>query len=172
MIQTHFADSLSCLRSPLITSNARLLDIGSGAGFPGIPLKIYFPNLHVTLVDAVSKKIAFLKHLCRMLGLQEVECIASRAECLSSASASPESAFDIIVSRAVGSLPYLLSLAAPLLKADGHLLFQRGSQAMQELAAHADDLQAAGFQVHACQEVRCSWLDHPRYLVALHRVES
>jgi 16S rRNA (guanine527-N7)-methyltransferase len=173
VIQTHFADSLSCVRSPVITPNTRLLDIGTGAGFPGIPLKIYLPSLHATVVDAVSKKIAFLKHLCRALGLQEVTCIASRVEHLSSVSASHniEDSFDVIVSRAVGSLPYLLSLVTPLLKADGSLLFQRGPQAMQELATHADDLRTAGFQVQVCQEIQYSWLDRPRYLVAFRRMD-
>lgn len=171
MIRSHFVDSLSCACSAALKPNARLLDIGTGAGFPGLPLKIYRPDLHVTAVDAVSKKIAFLRHLCRMLALQQIECVAARVEnlaALSGVTAHAAPLFDVIVSRATGALPYLLTLAAPLLKNDGCLLLQRGPQALQELSDHAEDLSTAGFRVTRSQEIRFSWLEYPRYIVELY----
>ncbi len=117
----------------------------------------------MTAVDGVAKKIAFLRHLCRKLTLPHIECIASRVENIGGA-------YDVIVSRAVGSLPYLLALSAPLMKNDGCLLLQRGPQALQELSTHANELHAMGFRVTQTLEIRFSWLARPRYLVELHRL--
>ena len=119
----------------------------------------------MTAVDAVAKKIAFLRHLCRGLALPHVECVASRVEHLGGT-------YDVIVSRAAGPLPYLLTLSVPLLKNDGCLLLQRGPQALQELSAHANELCTMGFHVAQTLEIRFSWLKRPRYLVELHRINT
>jgi 16S rRNA (guanine527-N7)-methyltransferase len=169
VIRTHFVDSLSCLESKAIRPEARLLDIGAGAGFPGIPLKIYYPALQVTALDTVAKKISFLRQLCRTLGLSDVTCLAMRAEQLSVAPAPGQHppTFDVIVSRAVGSLPYLARLAMPLLAPEGCLLVQRGPQAMQEVAIHDAELRQNGLQFRQAHEIHLSWFEHLRYLVEL-----
>lgn len=160
IIQTHFLDSLSCVVSGVIRPNVRLLDMGTGAGFPSLPLKIYEPSLHVTAVDAVAKKIAFVRQLCRSLQFPDVTGVAGRIE-----EVSLQPSFEVIVSRAVGALDYIAGLAAPWLAPTGKMLFQRGHQAPQEVGEHADALQALGLQVESLHEVRLSFFTHPRYLV-------
>lgn len=161
----------------------RMLDIGTGAGFPGIPLKIYAPNIHVTAVDAVLKKIIFLRQLCRLLKLQNVECVACRMEVLTSCSPTlleveayrenqisvPKNSFDIVISRAVGTIPYLLKLTKPFLAPDGHVLLQRGRKGKQEIADHISFLQEIGFQLHDMITIPFSFLEHPRYLTVFCR---
>lgn len=179
MIRHHFLDSLSCVLSSLIRPQIQLLDIGTGAGFPGIPLKIYLPDIHITAVDSVSKKILFLRHLCRSLHLQDVECLASRIEDLAVSSSSfpqahkndgiskrvLEKSFEVIVSRAVGTISYLLGLAKPFLASGGHVLLQRGHNGKQEIADQVVLFREAGFQVIDMIEVCFSFFHHPRYLI-------
>lgn len=170
VIQQHFLDSLSCALAAVIQPSCRLLDIGSGAGFPGIPLKIYYPALHVTAVDAVTKKVMFLRQLCRSLALEHVECVSVRLEPdLHSSGAFPSAAFDVIVSRAVGTVPLLLSLAAPLLCPAGYVLLQRGKEGYQEFEAHASLFSEYGLQPVDIREISFSFLTYPRYLLVLRR---
>jgi 16S rRNA (guanine527-N7)-methyltransferase len=126
----------------------------------------------VTAVDAVAKKIIFLRQLCRALQLQQVDCIASRIEALEPCQTAYEKTshcFDVIVSRAVGTLPHLIELALPFLAPEGSLLLQRGGQAPQELKEHAMFLEDKGLTVKEHREFQMSWLDHPRHLVSLHK---
>lgn len=161
VIQQHFVDSLSCALAAVPFQQAHLLDIGTGAGFPGVPLKIYFPQMRLTLVDAVSKKILFLRHLCRQLRLSEVNCLSARLP----TSELPAGSFDLIVSRAVGALQELLLLAVPLLAPDGAILLQRGKEGLQEVEHCRDFLQAQGLSLVESKELRFSFLDYPRYLL-------
>jgi len=167
VVQQHFVDSLSCATSPVLTPTARLLDIGSGAGFPGIPLKIFFPELCLTAVDAVTKKVMFLRQICRSLTLPQVECLAAKLGEPAAAPSLPLASFDVIVSRAVGALPLLLDLALPYLAPGGHCLFQRGQHALQEVEEHADEIKRPGCRVTNVQKISFSFLEHPRYLVTL-----
>lgn len=167
VIQQHFIDSLSCLLSGAIHPQNRLLDIGTGAGFPAIPLKIYYPELQVVTVDAVTKKVMFLRHLCRQLNFQQIECMAIRlgdpsSETLPSPLAAP---FDSITARAVGSLSQLLELAAPLLAPEGTILLQRGKDAEQELKDEESQIEHTGMRLEECRPIPLSFLDHPRYLL-------
>ena len=124
----HFLDSLSCLDgcADLLEAHpsARLIDVGSGAGLPGLPLKIAQPALRVTLLDSVGKKTAFLEHLVRQLGLSDVTISTARAEDLAR---DPEhrERYDLAVSRAVAGLPALLELTLPFLRVGGRLVAPR-----------------------------------------------
>ena len=113
----HFLDAI--LPYDYIKPHKRLLDVGSGAGFPGMALKIMLPALQVTLVEATRKKVNFLKHVIRELGLEQVEAIHSRIENLNQ-HVKPE--YDVIVSRAFSDLPKFVQLAVPYLAANGHLI--------------------------------------------------
>jgi 16S rRNA (guanine527-N7)-methyltransferase len=130
IILKHFLDSLSVY--PYLSKTASLLDIGSGPGFPGIPLKIVHPSLEITLIDSVRKKIDFQRHIIWTLGLKGMEAIHGRIqdkEILQSMAGR----FDAVISRAFSDLQTLLVLAFPFLKKGGVLLAMKGELDEQEI---------------------------------------
>lgn len=133
----HFLDSLTAAR--FLRPEATLLDIGSGGGFPGLPLKILMPSLSVTMIDASRKKINFLKHVIRTLKLDNIEALHIRAEDLAG---NPLycNRFHVIVSRAISSLKLIRRLALPLLADEGVILALKGDKVKDELG----DLQGRG----------------------------
>jgi len=126
----HFLDSL--VPSQFIPPEAAMLDIGSGGGFPGIPLKVILPKLSVTLIDASRKKISFLKHVIRTLKLDNIEALHIRAEDLA-IHPSYINRFDVIISRALSSLDAFVRLALPLLANGGVIIALRGEVDKAEL---------------------------------------
>ena len=128
----HFIDSLTLL--PYLPAGpGTLLDIGSGAGFPAIPVKIFRKDLHVTLLEASRKKCSFLKEVIRRLGLREISVLNCRLEELLKKDHKPS--FDVIVSRATLKLPDLLRGGLPLLKPGGVLAAMKGPGLKEEAAA-------------------------------------
>jgi 16S rRNA (guanine527-N7)-methyltransferase len=131
----HFIDSLACLLAlpPLpALAAARLLDIGSGAGFPGVPLKIYRPDLRVSLLESSQKKSGFLQHLGGQLGLSGIEVLIGRAEEYGQKNEYRHS-YDIVVARAVDTLSVLAEYALPFLKKGGIFVAQKGPDITGEL---------------------------------------
>lgn len=125
----HFLDSIAA--APLIPAQARVLDVGAGGGFPGIPLKQLQPALRVTLIDASRKKTHFLKHVIRTLGLDHTEVLHCRAEEMARKTGYARG-FDMIVSRALTSVTRMTQLAFPLLKPGGTVLvWKTAKQATQ-----------------------------------------
>lgn len=124
----HLFDSLYPFRK-LSLNGLKVLDFGSGGGFPGIPLAILFKDAQFTLLDATEKKCAFLKYVSEELELDNVEVIHARGEELSSLNEH----FDFISARAVSSLPILLEMIAPLLKINGEFLSLKGANGIEEL---------------------------------------
>jgi 16S rRNA (guanine527-N7)-methyltransferase len=141
----HFLDSLSAAMPLLDRLRAneplRLVDVGSGGGMPGLPLKIAFPQLHVTLVESIGKKAAFLRQTIAELGLRDVEVVADRAE---TAARDPEhrDTYDWATARAVGSLPVVIELCAPFLAPGGLLVAQRSGDLDAELVHAAPAFKA------------------------------
>ena len=129
----HFLDSLVPAR--VIPPEAAMLDIGSGGGFPGIPLKVLLPKLSVTLIDASRKKVSFLKHVIRTLKLDNIEALHIRAEDLA-IHPSYINRFNVIISRALSSLNFFVRLALPLLADGGVIIALKGEVDKTEL----DDL--------------------------------
>ncbi|MFT8320973.1 MAG: 16S rRNA (guanine(527)-N(7))-methyltransferase RsmG [Bacillus sp. (in: firmicutes)] len=131
----HFFDSITAafyfdgLKMP-----ATVCDVGAGAGFPSIPLKIVFPDLKVTIVDSLMKRIHFLEHLAKMLQLEEVEFIHDRAETFGKNKEYRES-FDIVTARAVARLSVLSELCLPLVKVGGTFIAMKAASAKEELQA-------------------------------------
>ncbi|MDQ1330381.1 MAG: Ribosomal small subunit methyltransferase [Thermodesulfobacteriota bacterium] len=116
----HFLDSIA--PAGMIPSGASLLDMGSGGGFPGIPLKVVIPTLTVTLVDSSRKKITFLKHIIRTAGLDDIEAHQGRVEEL----AGSQKMFDVIICRAFSSLDKFVQSALPLLAPSGMIIALKG----------------------------------------------
>jgi 16S rRNA (guanine527-N7)-methyltransferase len=128
----HFLDSLSLLMV-YDAQEARLLDIGAGAGFPGIPLKIVRPRWQVMLLEATGKKVMFLQHVIETLQLEDVMAVHGRAEELAH-KAEYRDSFDIVTARAVASLPTLLEYAAPFCRVGGQIIFPKKGNLTEELA--------------------------------------
>ena len=130
IILKHFLDSLSVL--PHLPEISSLLDIGSGAGFPGIPLKMVQPSLQVTLIDSVRKKVDFQSHIIRSLGLQSIQAIHGRMEDREILENLGDR-FDGAIGRAFSDLERLLLLGFPFLKKGGILLAMRGKRGEEEV---------------------------------------
>ncbi|GHO42482.1 16S rRNA (guanine(527)-N(7))-methyltransferase RsmG [Ktedonospora formicarum] len=128
----HFLDSLSLL-TLFPQEEATLLDIGTGPGFPGLPLKITRPRWRVTLLEATNKKVIFLRHMVDVLGLENVEVVHGRAEELGH---KPEyrAAFDLVTARAVAALPALLEYCAPYCRLNGTILLPKKGDMSEEIA--------------------------------------
>jgi 16S rRNA (guanine527-N7)-methyltransferase len=120
----HFLDSIVPVK--IIPSNASVLDIGSGGGFPGIPLKISLPSLSVTMIDASRKKVSFLKHIIRVLELKNIDALHIRAEEFADKPGAAKS-FNVIISRALSSMTSFVLTALPFLKKEGVILAMRGN---------------------------------------------
>lgn len=140
----HFYDSIA-ISKYYNFDNQKICDVGSGAGFPSIPLKIVYNNLNVVIVDALGKRINFLKQLSEKLQLSNVECVHARAE--EYASVARES-FDCVTARAVAALPILCELCIPLVKEQGIFFVPKGSMGYAE----KDEAQNA-LKVLGCKEV-------------------
>ena len=116
----HFYDSLTIVKVIDLTKEQTLIDIGTGAGFPGLVLKIVFPNLEITLLDSLNKRIEFLNKVIKQLNLKNIKTVHARIEDYK------KEQFDIVTSRAVAKTNILLELAYKLLKTDGHFVFLKG----------------------------------------------
>ena len=162
--EKHLADSLTLL--PLLGTAARLLDLGSGAGFPALPMKIVCPALEVVSVDAVAKKIAFQRHVARTLHLTGFTAVHGRAEDLPG-SPCCGAGFDLVTARALGSLPLLARLAAPCLAPGGRLIAMKGAEGEAELTAARAELAALGFACTAQHRVRLPMSGAERCLLVL-----
>ncbi|MGH7908441.1 MAG: 16S rRNA (guanine(527)-N(7))-methyltransferase RsmG, partial [Thermodesulfobacteriota bacterium] len=130
----HFLDSITTL--PFISEGSKVLDIGSGAGFPGIPLRIVRPSLEVILLDSVQKKVFFMRDVIRKLGLREMKAIWGRAEDISNGIS--RAYFDFVVTRAVGRVDEILKLAKPYLKEGGKIILMRGKKGLEEWEVRKD----------------------------------
>ena len=128
----HFLDSLSLLTA-FDRPQARVLDIGAGAGFPGIPLKIVRPGWQVVLLEATGKKVTFLQHVIETLRLYDIEAVKGRAEELARQQ-SDRASFDLVTARAVASLPVLLEYAAPYCRVGGQIILPKKGDITEELA--------------------------------------
>jgi len=161
----HFVDSLSLLK--VVRGPGRMLDIGSGGGFPCIPVKVVAPDLEVVSVDAVVKKISFQKQAVRLLNLADFTALHVRAETL--AASYPES-FHWIVSRAFSDLPSFVSMAFPLMRADGRIVAMKGRNATEEVAEAATALEGLGVVVEKIESFNLPGSDEARALIVLRKV--
>lgn len=160
----HLVDSLSLLK--VIQGAGRLLDIGSGGGFPGIPVKIVRPEIEVVSVDAVVKKISFQKQAVRLLGLTQFTATHARAELLSET--YPEY-FDWVVSRAFSDLAPFVAMALPVLKPEGVIVAMKGPGAADEIVEAGAKLTELGARVDSVLDFRLPVSGDARSLIILRR---
>jgi 16S rRNA (guanine527-N7)-methyltransferase len=174
-IQTrHFLDSLSCMlsqpvREVLERGGARLIDVGSGAGFPGIPLKLIFPTLNLTLIEATGKKVAFLDHIVQRLGLQPVKAIHARAEELGHEPAHRQQ-YDLAVARAVAHLGAVLEYTLPFCAVGGWAVAYKGEAGPAEAQAARKAMATLGGELHSVLPVELPGLPQDRWLVVVQKV--
>jgi 16S rRNA (guanine527-N7)-methyltransferase len=138
----HIVDSFFV--SKWVSGATKILDIGSGAGVPAIPLKILLPGTHMISVDSVSKKITFQRHVIRLLGLQGFDAIHARVESLRDTHAGY---FDAVISRAFSRLDTFVALAAPLLAGGGRLYAMKGPAASEEITDGMNVIHGSGFLI-------------------------
>jgi 16S rRNA (guanine527-N7)-methyltransferase len=166
----HFLDSLTvCLiyGGPL-PSGLRVMDVGAGAGFPGLPLKLAFPNIDLVLSDSVGKKTRFLRHLLDLLGLVDVAVYTGRAEELGRRPGLRES-FDLVVSRGVARLPALLEYTLPFCRVGGKAIAWKHGGIEDELASARNALKMLGGRMNGVVPVQVTGLTDNRVLVVAHK---
>ncbi len=169
VVVKHYLDSLTVAR--LITGPAgKLIDIGTGAGFPGIPLKLVLPELRLTLLDATAKKIEFLRQLCQALEI-EVQLVNARAE---EAGRDPKhrEAYDYAVSRAVADMIPLAEYALPLVRTGGLVIAMKSSDVEEELNEARYAIGLLGGAVDTIVEVALPHSDIRRKLIAIRKIKA
>lgn len=170
VMKKHFADSLSIVKafSEIRTEKLKVIDIGTGAGFPGIPLKIVFPQIELTLLDSLQKRLKFLQEVIEQLELGEVELIHGRAEDFCKPSMKREQ-YDLCVSRAVANLATLSELCLPYVKVGGKFIPYKSEKAEEEVKAAQKAIGLLGGEVKEQIEFELPESDIGRTLVVIEK---
>jgi len=166
----HFLDSFSCVLAWKAPPE-QLIDVGTGAGFPGIPLKILFPNLKLTLVESVGKKVKFCHHIVEVLGLEQVKVIQARAEDLGQDVQHREK-YDWAVARAVANLHVLSEYLIPLARVGGNILAQKGESGPAEAQSAEEAMKLLGGKLKQLIPVHLPGVADDRYLVVMEKVAA
>lgn len=167
----HFLDSFSCVLAWNANPPASLIDVGTGAGFPGLALKILYPNLKLTVVDSVGKKAMFCQHIVGTLGLSEVSVIQARAEDLGHNKNHRET-YEWAVARAVANLNVLSEYLLPLVKVGGTMLAQKGETARAEAKSAKKAMKLLGGELRELIPVNLPDVEDDRYLVLVDKVAA
>ena len=165
----HLADSLTLL--PLLRGDETLLDMGSGGGLPGLPLKLVLPDLNLTSVDAVAKKISFQKHVIRSFALSGAVARHGRLEELGREPALAGH-FELVVARAFASLADCVRLARPFLQPGGRLIAMKGPEGEREVLAAENVFTSAGFSLQQIDRLHLSGSNGERTLITLELLVS
>lgn len=167
----HFLDSLSACQVMNGSQLDRVIDIGTGAGFPGLPLKILYPKMHLTLVESIGKKTAFCEHVIDKLGLDGVEVIQMRAEELGRLDKNREQ-YDWALARAVAIMPVLLEYLLPLVRVGGSVLAMKGESGPAETQTAEAATQILGGHLRQLHPVTLPGVVEERYLVVIDKVAT
>jgi len=167
----HFLDSLSAYIAIRGSSFERVIDVGTGAGFPGLPLKILCPDIKLTLVESIGKKAAFCRHVVEVLELKDVEVVQTRAEILGQ-DARHRERYDWALARAVAVMPVLLEYLLPLVRVGGRVLAMKGESAPAETQAAENAARILGGHLRQLLPVILPGVVEERYLVIVDKVAT
>jgi len=166
----HFLDSLTVTAAMKQTEDAlRVIDVGTGAGLPGLPLKIALTGLHLTLLESTAKKTRFLNHLVEKLGLTDVEIVTGRAEDIARDDEYREK-FDVVLSRAVASLPSLVELTMPFCAVGGRFIAQKKGAMDEELCISMKAIDVMGGRLDGTKQVSLPAAGDDRVLIVIDKV--
>ena len=164
----HFLDSAALLTLEDFR-NRSLVDVGTGAGFPGLPLRLLEPTIRLTLLDSLGKRVQFLKAVCQDLGLPDVTCVHDRAE---EFAAEHRESFDLAVSRAVAALPVLCELCLPLVRPGGKFLAMKSVESDGELSAAKHAIETLGGAVSGVRDYEIPGTDVRHRLILVEKVKK
>ena len=165
----HFIDSLSCLLIEGFRPPGKVIDVGTGAGFPGIPIKIVYPQFQMTLVESIGKKLEFCRHVCISLGLEGIDFVQARAEHLGRDGAYREQ-YDWALARAVAVLPVLVEYLLPFLKLGGEGIVQKGETGPAETHSAETALVILGGEIKQVVPVELPRVAETRYIIAVDKI--
>lgn len=166
VIVKHFLDSLMICR--FVKLKGKLIDVGTGAGFPGIPLKIFYPDLQIVLLDSLNKRVRFLNEVIQNLGLTDIEAVHGRAEDLGKQNLYREQ-FDFCVSRAVANLASLAEYCLPFVKVGGYFIAYKASDIQEELDAGMRAVDVLGGKVEEKIDLKIPGTDVSRCLIKIRK---
>ncbi|MGL4790599.1 MAG: 16S rRNA (guanine(527)-N(7))-methyltransferase RsmG [Anaerotignaceae bacterium] len=169
IIIKHFIDSISILSCVDIPQGATVIDVGTGAGFPGVPVKIVRDDLNVTLLDSLNKRIKFLNELCTQLGLEKVENIHKRAED-GGQDIKLREKFDYCISRAVANLAVLSEYCLPFVKVGGYFISLKGPEVEEELSESKPAIKKMGGKVETVIKLSIPNSDITHSLIVIKKI--
>jgi 16S rRNA (guanine527-N7)-methyltransferase len=171
VLEKHFFDSVSLAFTFDLENVHRICDVGAGAGFPSIPLKICFPHLHITIVDSLQKRITFLSHLTAKLGLDNVDLYHDRAETFGQ-NPSHREKFDLVTARAVARISVLNEFCLPLVKEKGMFVAMKGATALEEMEKGKKSMKLLGGELQWTEQFYLPFEKSERYIIGIKKVQK
>ena len=168
IILKHFIDSITILKE--IDNNSKIIDVGTGAGFPGVPLSIMNPTLKITLADSLNKRLIFLQEVVNQLGLKNIKIIHARAEELGKNKKYREN-FDAATSRAVANLSTLSEYLIPLVKVGGKIISMKAGGAQEEIEAAKKAIKILGGEIEGIEEFKLPQTEIERTIILIKKEE-